>query len=92
MPAVTVDNILALPRVPMFAAEHARVRGVRSVTTAPSGFEGEGFPVRRGFVGVSLADLAARPTHVLVRTPHGARLVADPWIADTCSAPIKAVP
>ena len=39
--------------------------------------------------GVSLADLAARPTHVLVRTPHGARLVADPWIADTCSAPIK---
>jgi redox-sensitive bicupin YhaK (pirin superfamily) len=30
---------------------------VRSVTTAPSGFEGEGFPVRRGFAGVSLADL-----------------------------------
>ena len=42
--------------------------------------------------GVSLADLAARPMHVLVRTPHGARLVGDPWIADTYSAPIKAVP
>jgi redox-sensitive bicupin YhaK (pirin superfamily) len=35
----------------------ARQRPVRSVTTAPSGFEGEGFPVRRAFAGVSLADL-----------------------------------
>ena len=32
--------------------------------------------------GVSLADLAAAPTHVLVRTPDGARLVADPWMVD----------
>ena len=30
--------------------------------------------------GVSLTDLAARPTHVLVRTPDGARLAADPWM------------
>jgi redox-sensitive bicupin YhaK (pirin superfamily) len=30
---------------------------VRSVTTAPKGFEGEGFPVRRAFAGVDLADL-----------------------------------
>jgi hypothetical protein len=28
------------------------VRAVRSVTTAPRGFEGEGFPVRRAFAGV----------------------------------------
>ena len=28
-----------------------------SVTTAPSGFEGEGFPVRRAFAGVDLAAL-----------------------------------
>jgi redox-sensitive bicupin YhaK (pirin superfamily) len=28
-----------------------------SVTTAPTGFEGEGFPVRRAFAGVSLARL-----------------------------------
>ena len=28
-----------------------------SVTTAPSGFEGEGFPVRRAFAGVDLAKL-----------------------------------
>ena len=32
-------------------------RPVLSVTTAPSGFEGEGFPVRRAFAGVDLADL-----------------------------------
>lgn len=32
--------------------------------------------------GVSLTDLAARPTHVLVRTPDGARLSADPWTVD----------
>ncbi len=35
----------------------ARIRPVRSITTAPAGFEGEGFPVRRAFAGVNLADL-----------------------------------
>ena len=30
---------------------------MKSVTTAPRGFEGEGFPVRRAFAGVDLADL-----------------------------------
>jgi quercetin 2,3-dioxygenase len=30
---------------------------VRSVSTAPTGYEGEGFPVRRAFAGVSMADL-----------------------------------
>jgi redox-sensitive bicupin YhaK (pirin superfamily) len=30
---------------------------VISVTTAPSGFEGEGFPVRRAFAGVDLRAL-----------------------------------
>ena len=30
--------------------------------------------------GVSLADLAAMPAQVLVRTPDGARLAADPWM------------
>src|SRR6478736_2207815 len=57
MPAVTVDNVLALPRVPALDPQRAALRGVRSVTTAPTGYEGEGFPVRRGFAGVSLADL-----------------------------------
>jgi phosphoribosyl-dephospho-CoA transferase len=32
--------------------------------------------------GVALADLAARPAQVLVRTPDGARLSADPWMVD----------
>jgi redox-sensitive bicupin YhaK (pirin superfamily) len=56
MPAVTVDDILALPRL-LAPDPAARTRGVRSITTAPSGFEGEGFPVRRAFAGVDLADL-----------------------------------
>jgi quercetin 2,3-dioxygenase len=57
MPAVTVDNVLTLPALPVPAPERAKLRGVRSLSTAPSGFEGEGFPVRRGFAGVPLADL-----------------------------------
>jgi phosphoribosyl-dephospho-CoA transferase len=40
--------------------------------------------------GVALADLAAKPAQVLVRSPHGARLSADPWIIDA-SAPLEAV-
>jgi redox-sensitive bicupin YhaK (pirin superfamily) len=55
MPAVTVDNLLLLPRVA--AAVGARERAVATVTTAPQGFEGEGFPVRRAFAGVDLGVL-----------------------------------
>ena len=32
--------------------------------------------------GVLLADLAARPAQVVVRTPAGARLATDPWMLD----------
>ncbi len=56
MPAVTVENILVLPRVPEPDVTQAE-RTVTSVTTAPSGFEGEGFPVRRAFAGVDLPRL-----------------------------------
>jgi redox-sensitive bicupin YhaK (pirin superfamily) len=56
MPAVTVDDLTTVPSLPA-VGEGARVRPVRSITTAPSGFEGEGFPVRRAFAGVDLADL-----------------------------------
>jgi len=52
MPAVTVENPLTLPRVPSPAPD-AKVRRVLAVTTAPEGYEGEGFPVRRAFAGVS---------------------------------------
>ncbi len=55
MPAVTVSDLTVLPRV--IANPTSRVRRVKSVTTAPQGFEGEGFPVRRAFAGVDLADL-----------------------------------
>jgi quercetin 2,3-dioxygenase len=55
MPAVTADT-LTLQRLPAPAPE-ALDRPVRSVTTAPAGFEGEGFPVRRAFAGVASRDL-----------------------------------
>ncbi len=55
MPAVTADTT-TLPRLPD-RQPGSRDRSVRSVTTAPQGFEGEGFPVRRAFAGIDLADL-----------------------------------
>src|SRR2546430_8258564 len=56
MPAITVDDILVLPRVPEPGLAETE-RKVPSVTTAPSGYEGEGFPVRRAFAGVDLPRL-----------------------------------
>jgi redox-sensitive bicupin YhaK (pirin superfamily) len=56
MPAVTVLDNLTLPHIAT-PEPGARVRTVKSITDAPSGFEGEGFPVRRAFAGASLADL-----------------------------------
>ncbi len=57
MPAVTVDDLLTLPRVGAADQQLTQDRPVRSLTTAPRGFEGEGFPVRRAFAGADLADL-----------------------------------
>ena len=54
MPAVTADT-LTLPRI--VVADGAQERPVAGVTTAPAGHEGLGFPVRRAFAGVDLADL-----------------------------------
>ncbi len=51
MPAVTVDDVLALDPIAA-PSPGAPARPVYRVTTAPSGFEGEGFPVRRAFAGV----------------------------------------
>jgi len=56
MPAVTVDNPLELPKVHR-PAPTDRARRVVQVTTAPRGVEGEGFPVRRAFAGIDLAQL-----------------------------------
>jgi redox-sensitive bicupin YhaK (pirin superfamily) len=57
MPAVTVADILLLPRISEPDPAVARERQVLSVTTAPSALEGEGFPVRRAFAGVDLRAL-----------------------------------
>jgi hypothetical protein len=57
MPATTVDDVLALPRLTEPDPATAVDRPVVSVTSAPSGFEGEGFPVRRAFAGVDQRDL-----------------------------------
>jgi redox-sensitive bicupin YhaK (pirin superfamily) len=51
MPAITVDDVLSVPAV---SAPAGVDRAVVSLTTAPSGYEGEGFPVRRAFAGVDL--------------------------------------
>jgi len=51
VPAINVENPLTLPRIGE-PDPGARARQVISVTTAPQGFEGEGFPVRRAFAGV----------------------------------------
>lgn len=55
MPAITAD-IVSLPRIIAAGGPHID-RPVRSVTTAPQGLEGEGFPVRRAFAGANSSDL-----------------------------------
>jgi redox-sensitive bicupin YhaK (pirin superfamily) len=57
MPAVTVENILLLPRIEEPDEAAAQDRPVLAVTTAPSAYEGEGFPVRRAFAGIDLRQL-----------------------------------
>lgn len=56
MPAVTVSDLTVLPRVAPLAPT-AAVRPVKHLSTAPRGFEGEGFPVKRAFMGADLADI-----------------------------------
>ncbi len=57
MPAIVVEDLTVLPRIALPDPVLARQRSVRSVTNAPRGFEGDGFPVRRAFAGVDLGDL-----------------------------------
>src|SRR5919112_3094992 len=57
MPAITVEDVLVLPRLPTLDPATTTYRPVRRLTTAPSGFEGEGFPVRRAFAGVPTTEL-----------------------------------
>jgi quercetin 2,3-dioxygenase len=55
MPAITADT-LTLPRIAAPDPSDTE-RPVRSITTGPRAYEGEGFPVVRAFAGVSAADL-----------------------------------
>ncbi len=57
MPAVTPEKWTELPRFAAVDSGASAERSVKSVTTAPRGLEGEGFPVRRAFAGLSLAEL-----------------------------------
>jgi redox-sensitive bicupin YhaK (pirin superfamily) len=57
VPAISVDDITVLPRVRRPDPGLVPARPVAMVTTAPQGFEGEGFPVRRAFAGVDQALL-----------------------------------
>ena len=56
MPAITVPDLTVLPRLAALAP-HVTSRPVVSTTSAPSAFEGLGFPVKRAFAGVDLALL-----------------------------------
>ncbi|RLL67757.1 pirin family protein [Streptomyces sp. Z26] len=57
MPAITVQNPLTLPRVAAPDPSTAAQRPVLAVSTAPTGYEGEGFPVRRAFAGIDQRHL-----------------------------------
>ncbi|TWG97417.1 hypothetical protein L615_003500000350 [Nocardioides sp. J9] len=56
MPAITVDDLTVLPRVKAPGLGD-QPRPVWQVTTAPQGYEGEGFPVRRAFAGIEMQRL-----------------------------------
>src|SRR4051794_8598380 len=56
MPAVNVADWTVLPRV-IATPTQTEDRSPISVTTAPQGYEGEGFPVRRAFAGVDPSRL-----------------------------------
>jgi redox-sensitive bicupin YhaK (pirin superfamily) len=56
MPAISVENPLELPKA-VRPDTADRPRRVKSITSAPRGLEGEGFPVRRAFAGIDIADL-----------------------------------
>ena len=56
MPAITVDDLTVLPRLKAPGLGD-QPRPVWQTSTAPQGFEGEGFPVRRAFAGIDLAHL-----------------------------------
>src|ERR1700722_19564426 len=57
MPAMTPEKWSELPHFDAVDSALRAERSVKLVTTAPQGLEGEGFPVRRAFAGIDMADL-----------------------------------
>lgn len=55
MPAVYVDDVTVLPRIPVLPDKSARERPVQKLVSAPKFLEGEGFEVRRAFSEIDLA-------------------------------------
>jgi len=82
MPAITVEDTLVLPRIPLPDPAVSRPRPVAEVVTAPRQTEGAGFTVRRPFPG-SLSMAEADPFLLLdhlgpqVNGPDEAR--GAPW-------------
>ena len=56
MPAITTENILTLKRI-QHTQDSSIEREVKKIVDAPSGFEGEGFPVKRAFAQLSLDSI-----------------------------------
>jgi redox-sensitive bicupin YhaK (pirin superfamily) len=56
MPAITVDDLTVLHRISTPGLGD-QPRPDWKVSTAPQGYEGEGFPVRRAFAGIDLQQL-----------------------------------
>jgi redox-sensitive bicupin YhaK (pirin superfamily) len=56
MPAITVDDLTVLKRL-RAPGLGDQPRPVLQASTAPQGYEGEGFPVRRAFAGIDLRHL-----------------------------------
>jgi hypothetical protein len=56
MPAITVEDLTVLRRITAPGLGD-QPRPVWQVSTAPQGYEGEGFPVRRAFAGIDLQQL-----------------------------------
>ena len=56
MPAITTENIMSLNRINL-PKESAISRTVEKIVDAPSGFEGEGFPVRRALSQLTLESI-----------------------------------
>ena len=57
MPAVTVADLTVLDRLREPGLGRPDASPVWQVSTAPQGYEGEGFPVRRAFAGIDLQRL-----------------------------------